>query len=100
MLDQNQLTNNINAWLLDRNFLSGATTEGQIDKLREEVEEFVDAFFDGNKTEMKDAIGDIRVVLQALCMTEGLDFDLCCNKAYNEIKHRTGTMTNGVFVKD
>jgi len=40
------------------------------------------------------------VVLQALCMTEGLDFDLCCNKAYNEIKHRTGTMTNGVFVKD
>ena len=49
---------------------------------------------------MRDAIGDIVVVLTNLAHQRGTHIETCISSAYNEIKGRTGQMINGTFVKD
>lgn len=52
-----------------------------------------------NSLEVKDAIGDIGVVLIILADLLGLDFGACLQEAYDVIKDRTGSVVNGSFVK-
>jgi hypothetical protein len=52
------------------------------------------------KLELKDGIGDTTVTLILAAEMAGLDFVECLQAAYDEIKGRTGTMKNGVFVKE
>ncbi len=76
------------------------TVSGQIDKLREEYLEIVDAWsakdFDG----LVDGIGDCFVVLTLMAERAGTTIRYCAQAAYAEIEGRTGTMVNGQFVKD
>ena len=55
---------------------------------------------ENNKDEIKDAIGDIIVVLTNLATLNNLKVEECINTAYKEIKDRKGKMVNGTFVKN
>ena len=49
---------------------------------------------------MRDAIGDISVVLAVICAKRGWSLSDCCEGAWDEIKDRRGRMVDGVFVKE
>lgn len=90
----------IQQWFVERKIDKGSG-EGQLEKLQEEVEEFIDAHDYGDAFEIRDAVGDIIVVLIGYCLQTGIDIVQCLEGAYNEIKNRTGKVDeNGVFVKD
>ena len=50
--------------------------------------------------EVLDAIGDCVVVLTNLAHMYDFTIEECINTSYEEIKARTGTMSNGTFVKN
>ena len=50
--------------------------------------------------EIIDGIGDCVVVLTNLAELTGTPIEACIDRAYNEIKSRTGKMVNGTFKKD
>ena len=71
-------------------------------KMFEEAGELVSEFCRNryHNDAVKDAIGDIQVVLVILADIVGYDVRECFESAYNEIKDRTGKSINGGFVKD
>lgn len=71
-------------------------------KLLEECGEFASEIARSHydTPEVKDAIGDIGVVLIILADILGLDFGDCLQEAYDVIKDRKGHTENGSFVKD
>lgn len=71
-------------------------------KLMEEVGELAHEICRGkyDSDELKDAIGDVQVVLIILSDILGLDYTKCKEDAYNVIKNRTGHNVDGSFVKD
>lgn len=89
----------VEQWFVDRGIDTGDGTK-QLEKLQEEVDELKQAYIEANRYEEKDAVGDILVVLIGYCLQRGLDIEECLSVAYNVIKHRTGKVVNGVFVKD
>ena len=68
-----------------------------IEELGEMNHELTRGKFDS--AEMKDAIGDVMVVLIIEANILGLDLVKCLRGAYDEIKDRTGEMIDGSFVK-
>ena len=71
-------------------------------KLMEEVGELANEISRSryDTLEVRDAIGDIGVVLIILSDILGYDFiDQCLLPAYNVIKNRTGKNVNGSFIK-
>ena len=94
-----ELIDQVKQWFLDRNMqeLNGI---GQLEKLKEEVDELVDARLKDDRPEEIDAVGDILVVLIGYCMQRNLDIFECLQVAYDEIKERRGRVINGVFVKE
>lgn len=94
------LTEQIRSWAVERN-LHSADPNKQILKLGEEFGELCQALAKNRKpAAVKDAIGDMYVVLTILSMQLGLDIEDCVAMAYDEIKDRKGEMVNGVFVKE
>ena len=87
-------------WAEDRGILEQGTIEGQLKKLKEEMEELVHAYETDNRTEYADAIGDCAVVLIILADMYGLSYRDCLASAYSVIVQRKGKMIDGVFVKD
>jgi NTP pyrophosphatase (non-canonical NTP hydrolase) len=71
-------------------------------KLMEEVGELAREICRGkyDSDELKDAFGDIQVVLIILGDMLGIDTEKCKEEAYNVIKDRTGHNVDGSFVKD
>ena len=71
-------------------------------KLMEECGELAHEISRGryNSEEVKDAIGDIGVVLIILADILGTDFGVCLNMAYEAIKDRKGKTVDGSFVKE
>ena len=69
-------------------------------KLQEEAGELAKALLENDKIEIKDAIGDMVVVLTNLAHLQGTSIEACINQAYSVISKRTGKMINGTFVKD
>ena len=95
-----ELTVKIQQWAVARN-LYDADPHKQILKLGEEFGELCQALAKNRKPAMiKDAIGDMYVVLTILALQLDLDIEDCVAMAYDEIKDRTGKMINGVFVKE
>ena len=90
----------IRQWASDRNLIEGSTPWSQMLKLIEEAGELGDALRKSNIAEIKDAIGDIQVVLAVMCAQLGIDVDECREIAWNEIKDRKGKMVDGMFVKE
>lgn len=95
-----ELTAKIKVWAIERN-LHDADPHKQILKLGEEFGELCQALAKNRKLfAIKDAIGDMYVVLTILALQLGLDIEDCVSMAYEEIRDRKGEMVNGVFVKE
>lgn len=70
-------------------------------KLMEECGELAHEISRGHyyTEDIKDAIGDITVVLIILADILNLDFKTCLDIAYHTIKDRSGTTVDGGFIK-
>lgn len=87
-------------WAKERNLIKLGNAPKQLIKLSEEVGELGSAFLKNEYPEIKDAIGDIMIVLTILCEQLSIDMNQCYEDAYNVIKNRKGKTINGTFVKD
>ena len=89
----------IRDWAKDRGIYDKGNSHTQYVKLMEEAGELAEALLKNDKYEVKDAIGDMVVVLTNLAVLEGMQIENCIESAYNEIANRKGKMENGTFVK-
>ena len=89
----------IRDWAAERGIYKEGNSHTQYVKLMEEAGELAAALLNKDSYEIKDAIGDMVVVLTNLAALEGMQIENCIDSAYNEIANRTGVMHNGTFVK-
>ena len=89
----------IRTWASDRGIYDQGNSHTQYVKLMEEAGELAEALLKNDKYEIKDAIGDMVVVLTNLAVLEGMQIENCIESAYKEIANRKGKMENGTFVK-
>ena len=89
----------IRQWAEDRGIYAKGNSHTQYVKLMEEAGELAKALLNKDVYEIKDAIGDMVVVLTNLAVLEGMQIENCIDSAYNEIANRKGKMINGTFVK-
>ena len=94
-----EIFDKIRQWTLDRNLQEG-DPKGQILKLLEESGELASGLAKNNEAEVKDAIGDIVVVLTVLSLQLDINIEECLELAYLEIKDRSGKLVDGIFVKE
>lgn len=92
--------NKVIAWGNARNIYDGSNALLQFDKLMEEAGELITALKEDNYADTVDAIGDMMVVLTHIAKFTGVDLLHCYDSAYDAIRYRTGTLKNGIFVKD
>ena len=90
----------IRLWANERGLYSGGDTKTQTLKLMEEAGEICRAVLKVDKQATMDGIGDCVVVLTNLAELAGTSIEDCIDLAYEEIKNRTGKMSNGTFKKD
>ena len=90
----------IRAWAKERGIYEKGDSKTQYVKLMEEAGELAKALLTNNKLEIKDAIGDMVVVLTNLAKLENMKLEDCVFSAYTEIANRKGSMQNGTFVKN
>jgi len=90
----------IRNWAATRKIYEKGNSHTQYVKLQEEAGELAKALLSNDKAEIKDAIGDITVVLTNLAYLEGFLIEDCIETAYSEIATRRGKMINGTFVKE
>ena len=89
----------IRTWASDRGIYDKGNSHTQYVKLMEEAGELAEALLKRDAYEIKDAIGDMVVVLTNLAELEGMRIESCIESAYQEIANRKGKMENGTFVK-
>jgi len=90
----------IRLWAKEKNILDQGDIKTQYIKLQEESGELAEAILTNNKKEIKDAIGDMVVVLTSLSYFSGFTIEEAIESAYNEIKNREGKIINNTFVKN
>ena len=100
IVDDPTVFNKIRVWADERGIYDKGDPKTQYLKLQEENGELAEALLDNNIMEIKDAIGDMVVVLTNLASLCGLVIEDCIDSAYNEIENRKGKMINGTFVKE
>lgn len=93
------ITDKIRAWSVERN-LHDADPNKQALKLGEEAGELFEGLAKSDEALIKDAIGDIYVVLTILSQQLGFTIEECIEVAYGEIKDRRGKLVEGIFVKE
>lgn len=91
---------NVVQWGEDRGLLPPENRFKQFIKTVEEVGELAQGLNKNNQDLIEDSIGDVMVTLILLAKQCHTDIETCLNKAYGEIKDRTGRTENGVFIKD
>lgn len=94
------ITQRIEKWAEDRNLIDGSDPKSQLLKTMEELGELAKAVNKNDVPEIVDGIGDVVVTLVIIAAQFELDFDLCIESAYKEIKDRKGRMVDGVFIKE
>ena len=90
---------NIRKWAKERGLYDKGNSNTQYIKLMEEAGELAQALLKRDEPEIRDAIGDMVVVLTNLAHLEGVTIEECLYGAYDEISNRKGEMINGTFVK-
>lgn len=90
----------IRAWAETRGLYDKGDLKTQFVKLQEEAGEVGRAILKNDSKGIQDGIGDMVVVLTNLAKLAGFTIEECIDHAYDEIKERTGKMTNGTFVKE
>lgn len=88
-------------WAEARKIIPNSTPHAQLLKAMSEMGELADATLKGQKEEAMDAVGDVMVCLINYCALQDFSLVECMLMAYDQIKHRKGTLlTSGVFVKE
>ena len=87
-------------WAKDKNLIVKGNEFSQIHKVKEEIDEIVEAIQSQNIEKIRDEIGDGFVTLIILARQVGLTPEECLNEAYNKISKRKGKTINGIFVKN
>lgn len=90
----------IRLWAADKGIYQKGDIKTQYLKLMEEAGELANAIIEDDKEEIKDAIGDMVVVLTSIAHFNYNDIEECINSAYDVISKRKGKMINGSFVKN
>ena len=90
----------IRLWAEDRGLYHKGDPKTQTLKLMEEAGEICRAVLKKVEEQIIDGIGDCVVVLTNLAHLAGTSIEECIDAAYEEIKDRTGKMSNGTFKKD
>ena len=90
----------IRSWATDKGIYDKGNARTQYLKLMEESGELAEALLKNDTAEIKDAIGDMIVVLTSIAKFKGMFIEDCIKSAYDVIAKRTGKMINGTFVKD
>jgi NTP pyrophosphatase (non-canonical NTP hydrolase) len=86
-------------WAKAKGILDNGDAKTQTVKLMEETGELAHGVLKRDIEEVKDAIGDMIVVLTSIAYFHGLTVPECIQSAYDVISKRTGKMENGNFVK-
>tara|TARA_R110002020_G_scaffold283305_1_gene499046 strand:+ start:3190 stop:3474 length:285 start_codon:yes stop_codon:yes gene_type:complete len=89
----------IRQWAKEKNILDKGDIKTQYIKLQEESGELAQAILKNDKEEIKDAVGDMVVVLTSISYFGGFTIEEAIESAYNEIKNRKGKIINNTFVK-
>jgi NTP pyrophosphatase (non-canonical NTP hydrolase) len=88
-------------WAEARKIIPNSSAETQLLKAVSELGELADATIKKEPKKIRDGVGDVMVCLVNYCALQDIDLVSCMYEAYDEIKHRKGTlMPNGVFVKE
>tara|TARA_S200002703_G_scaffold120727_1_gene106562 strand:- start:679 stop:972 length:294 start_codon:yes stop_codon:yes gene_type:complete len=90
----------IRNWAFEKGIYKKGDIKTQYVKFNEESGELAKAILNNDLPEIKDAIGDIIVVLTSVAHFADLKIEDCIESAYNVIKERKGKMQNGTFVKN
>ena len=90
----------IRVWGVDRNLYEGSDEFRQFDKLGEEFAELKEALAINDQEGIKDALGDMMVVMAHIAAFRDTNLEACIEHAYHQIKDRKGTVINGIFVKE
>ena len=99
-LNFEQLEKRVINWAEEREIFSAATRLSQHVKTVEEVNEILEGLVNSNRDEVLDGIGDSIVTLIIQARMNDSSVCECLELAYNEIEHRTGSIKDGIFVKD
>jgi phosphoribosyl-ATP pyrophosphohydrolase len=88
-------------WGEARGIIDNSTSQAQVIKTQEEVQELVDAINIRDKAAIIDAIGDVMVTLTMIAAIEDISLVECYNAAYQQIKNRKGYLNeDGIFIKE
>lgn len=88
-------------WSEARKIIPNSTPETQLLKAMSEMGELADATIKKDHDGIVDGVGDVLVCLVNYCALQDINLVTCMESAYNQIKHRKGTLLpNGVFVKE
>ena len=92
---------NIIQWAEARKIIPNSTPATQLLKALSELGELADATIKNDRAGIIDGVGDVMVCLVNYCALQDINLVSCMEAAYDEIKHRKGTLLpNGVFVKE
>ena len=95
------LESDIIRWAEARKIIPNSTPQSQLLKAFAEMGELADATQKNNREEIADGVGDVMVCLVNYCALQDIDLVGCMQVAYDQIKHRKGTLLpSGVFVKE
>ena len=95
-----ELEQKVIEWAVDKGIMDKSDPKSQLLKTVSEIGELADAVNQDDMEELIDAVGDTLVTLIILCKMKNVEITNCLNSAYSVIANRTGSMQNGVFVKD
>jgi NTP pyrophosphatase (non-canonical NTP hydrolase) len=96
-----QLEIQVIGWAADRGIYDTRDATSQLLKAVSEIGELADADLKDDQEAIADAVGDVIVCLINYCYLREVQLTDCLDKAYNQIKDRTGTiLPSGVFQKD
>lgn len=88
-------------WAEARKIIPNSTPDTQLLKAVSELGELADATIKKDHDAIIDGVGDVMVCLVNYCALQDINLVDCMRVAYDQIKHRRGTlMPNGVFVKE
>lgn len=96
---ENTIFDKILEWAHEKGIIVHGDSKTQTVKLFEEAGELAHGILKQNREEIKDAIGDMIVVMVSIAHFNGLTVPECIEAAYEVISKRTGKMENGNFVK-
>ena len=88
-------------WSEARGIIQNSTSEAQLRKAYEEMDELREAITTRDKDGIIDGLGDVLVCLINVAAIEDVNLTHCLESAYQEIKDRKGYMNSeGLFIKE